>query len=343
MPQFGKPGWPGTGDPAVPDSAELETLQGTSGADVIHLFDYCRALLGQDAEAASTARSVLESARGLLPARDHLRPLIFALARRHALALRPLSCDESFYRPLALTATANRQADNGVLRAFRALTDHDREILDLVYRHDIRAANLPEVLGIPAAEAYRRLAVAEGEFVSLVAEPPGSDAGPAASADAKPEDLAALPLAALPVAALQPATRLLPGEPPSHRRPARLAATAVISAATLGAVVYIGAASHPAGPHAATLQGNGASHAGKRAGTPSTAHAGRSAPATHRSASGQPGYVWMPVASRTATPTPPVASNPSSATAASPSAANAGPPPPSPKPKPSPPPPPSPP
>lgn len=304
MSQPGKPGGPGTGEPALPDSAGLDTLPDGLRSGLAHLFDYCHALLGQDAKAARTARAALDSAHAAQQDPDRLRAGLFASGRRQALALRPPGADEASYLPLALVAVSTQQADNDVLRAFRALSHGDREIVDLVYRHGIRAADLPEVLGIPAAEAYRRLAVAEGEFVSLLAEPPGSDAAPAGNAGAKLEDIAALPLAALPAWQAPTATRLPHGESRSRRRRTQFVTAAVISAAAIGAAVYLPAAGHPTGSHAATLAGNGARPAGQRAGTPSPARAGRSARAGHRPAAGQPVSPWVPVDSQTATSNP---------------------------------------
>jgi DNA-directed RNA polymerase specialized sigma24 family protein len=303
MPQPGKPARASTGEPASPDLDELDTLPDIAGSDLAHLYDYCRALLGQDTEAAYAARSVLDSAHALQHEPDRLRALLLSLGRTQALAVRAPSGNDPSYMPLALIEALIQQTDNGVLRAFRALTDGDREILDLVYRHGIRAATLAEVLGIPAEEAYRRLAIAEGEFLSLVAEPPGSDADPVGNADAKLEDIAALPLATLPASTVSPATRLRRGERRSHRRPAQLVAAAVISGATIGALVFVAAAGHPTGSHAATLPDNGTSHAGTR----SSGHAGRSAQANHRPEPGQPVFLWGPVASPTATSS---ASNP---------------------------------
>ena len=318
MPQPAKPDWPVTGKPAVPDAVELDTLPDLLDSDLAHLFDYCHALLGQDADAARTARSVLESAHA--PAdRDRFRSWLLALARQHALALRPPRGAEPCYLPLALTAASSQQTDNGVRRAFRALTDRDREILDLVYRHGIRAANLPEVLGIPAGEAYRRLAVAEGEFVSLIAEPPESDARLAGNAGARLEDIATLPLAALSPAA---GRRRLEHRPAGQfdsaarwrtfaQRRLQLAAAAVITGAAVVAVAYVAGVGHPGSSHVANFPGGRGSPTGRRAGTTSPAHDGRAAQARQSSRPSRPAYLGVPVVSRTLVARP--HSSPSSA------------------------------
>lgn len=307
MPQPAKPGWPVTAEPALPDSAGLDTLPDLFDSDLAHLFDYCHALLGQGADAARTARSVLESAHAPPADRDRLRPWLLARARQHALVLRPPRSDEPSYLPLALIAASSQQTDNGVRRAFRALTDRDREILDLVYRHGIRAANLPEVLGIPAGEAYRRLVVAEGEFVSLAAEPSDSDAGLAGNAEARLEDIATLPLAALPPAE---GKRRLEHQPARQfdsaarwrtfaQRRLQLAAAAVISGAAIAAVAYVAGAGHQGSPHVASFPRNGPSPADRRAGMTSPAHTERAARSRRSSLPSHPAYLGVPVISRT--------------------------------------------
>ena len=211
MSQPGEPVRPSAWERTLPAAVELDTPPELFGSDLTHLFDYCRALLGQDAEAARTALSVLDSPHEALSDRDGLRAWLFGLARSLSLALHTPGRDGPAYMPAALIASS-QQTDNGVVRPFRAITDRDREILDLVYRHGIRPADLPAVLLIPAAEVYRCLAVAEEEFISLAS---AQDAGPGAGL----EDIAALPLAALPTAEsneLRPDAR--PRDPGAQRR-----------------------------------------------------------------------------------------------------------------------------
>jgi DNA-directed RNA polymerase specialized sigma24 family protein len=193
MQQPGEPGRPSAWERALPVSVDLDTPPELFGSDLTHLFDYCRALQGQDAGAARTALSVLDSPHEALRDRDELRAWLFGLARSISLALCTPGRDGPPYLPAALIAASSQQTDDGVVRAFRALTDRDREILDLVYRHGIRPADLPAVLLVPAAEVYRCLAIAEEEFISLASV---QDAGPGAGL----EDIATLPLAALPTA-----------------------------------------------------------------------------------------------------------------------------------------------
>jgi hypothetical protein len=193
MAQIGERGWLGTAVRVVPDFDELDTSPDQFGSDLAHLFDYCRALLGQDAVAIRTARSVLDAPHEQFADRERLRAWHFGLARSLALALRPPDGDEPSYLPAALMAASRQDASRGVLRGFRSITDRDREILDLVYRHGIRPADLPAVLISPAEEVYRCLLHAEAEFISLAT-------GPESGLGADLEDVAALPLAALPTA-----------------------------------------------------------------------------------------------------------------------------------------------
>ena len=92
MPQPGNPGWAGIAEATACSSDDIDTLPDVFGSDLAQLFDYCRALLGQDADAARTARSVLDSALPPQPDPDRRRARFFALGRRQALALRPVKC-----------------------------------------------------------------------------------------------------------------------------------------------------------------------------------------------------------------------------------------------------------
>jgi DNA-directed RNA polymerase specialized sigma24 family protein len=286
MLQHGERSWPNKGEPALPDPDELVTLPDMLGSDLAHLFDYCCALLGRDAEATSTARSVLNSAQTLLPDKDRF---LFALTRRRALALRPPSTGEPSYMPEALLVASSQQPDNGVLQAFRALTNRDREILDLVYRHRIRPANLQDVLGIPIAEVYRRLAVAEEQFVDL-------------ADGAELEDIAALPLAALPAWAAQPAARRFQGARRLHRRLAPLVTAAVLSGAAIGAVVYVASAHHAGGSHADPSPGDRSTPAGQLSSTPNPAPV---VPAKTSPPPGIPIAILLPVPGRSGVALPP--------------------------------------
>ncbi|HEY7323754.1 MAG TPA: hypothetical protein VH520_02915 [Streptosporangiaceae bacterium] len=301
MPQLGGPGWPGSGGPAAHDSGVAETCPDLLGSDLAHLFDYCRALSLPDADAARTARSVLDSAREPLPDPERLRAWLFGLARSLALAVRPSGGEEFSYLPCALTGGSS-QTDTGVLRAFRALSDRDREILDLVYRHGIRPADLPAVLILPAEEVYRCLITAEAEFVSLAA---GPDSGPGADLD----DIGALPLAALPAAEggkrqwqsrpalrlngagrrLNGAARWLDGAGLRRmvaRRRVQFAAAVIPVAAILGGVVLFAVPGHVAASRGTGVVPGIDARPGT--GAPGSPQVSPSSPSPNRSAPGQP-------------------------------------------------------
>lgn len=299
MPESGAPGTAGVWERVLPHSDEPGTLPDLYDSELAHLFDYCRALLGQDGEAIRTARSVLDSPHEQLPDRQRRRAWLFGLARSLAFAWCPPGSDEPAYLPRALMAASIQDADEGVLQAFRALSGRDREILDLVYRHGIRPADLSAVLIVPADEAYRCLAIAEDEFINLTA---GLEAGSGAGL----EEIAAVPLAAVPAAegsepqpedrpARQPEDA--PLQRPSARRPVRLAALAVTAvAAMLGGVVLVAMPSQPARSNSAVRSGAG--HADHRAGT----HGSLSAQSRQRSAAGQPVASPSAIAAPTSSP-----------------------------------------
>ena len=300
-----QPGRPGTWERVLPECDERDTPPALSGSEMAHLFDYCRALLGQDADAARTARSVLDSPHERLSDGDGLHAWLFGLARSLSLALRAPASHEPSYMPSALIAASSQQTDNDVVRAFGALTGRDREILDLVYRHGVRPADLPAVLLVPAEEAYRCLAVAEEEFISLVSAP---EAGHGAGL----EGIGTLPLAALPAAESserRPDDR--PDGPPDDRptrqldgvtrgrrvvRPALqfVVAAMIPVALVLAGAHYLNARDHPAAASGAdVVPGSGASQVNQRAGT----RGGSAQPGLNAAPgqSGHPGPVGSPV------------------------------------------------
>jgi DNA-directed RNA polymerase specialized sigma24 family protein len=229
----------------APQSAEPRGVE----AQLASLVDYCRALLGRDDDAVRVARSVVASARPAPEDPARLRAQLFGVARKRASALLPFSGGEPLYQ-LPVAASRDERIHAVVLSALESLTYRDREILDLVYRHGIRPADLSAVLGIPAEEAYRRLVNAEEEFISFEA-----GAGSAGGPDL--DDIAALPLAALAVPGRagrlrrSKRTRDMGGSAsarPFGRRRVRLAAAAVIPVAAIAwAVMYLAGAGHTDG------------------------------------------------------------------------------------------------
>jgi DNA-directed RNA polymerase specialized sigma24 family protein len=262
-----------------PGDTPLQPAEGAEvDAQLPHLFDYCRALLGRDDTAAATALAVMTSAQELMGDPQRMRADLFGLARRHAVALLPYSSDEAPYDLPAAAGASARRASQFMLSAFGELTYRDREILDLVYRHGIRPADLPAVLAIPAEEAYRRLVNAEAEFITLVADPTASLG--------VLDDFGELPLAALPAPDAGGRRRHRQPVPSTEaplwhtvaRRRIQLAGVAVIPLIAIGWGLMYLAAARPAdtATHArAALHGTGVSPPAQVAGTPDPAATAR--------------------------------------------------------------------
>ena len=242
-----------------------------------HVFDYCRALVGSDAAAASATRAALVSAPQLSMASHLVRASLISAARQEA---RTLATAESGW--LGTQYTARFDTAQGVVGdTLRQLPAGHREVLALVYRYDVWPEQLAAVLGVPAADAYQRLAAAEHDFVTaataLRAAGPTSRSGgiddPARPATARCpslEDIGAAPLAIVPgsvwrdaVAELTAQTRQTAGLPRAlsarhaagslalPRRRLRLTVAAAVPAvAVLCWAILAGAGSaHPVGAH----------------------------------------------------------------------------------------------
>jgi DNA-directed RNA polymerase specialized sigma24 family protein len=319
---------PGADAPRPAESRAAESRG--AEAQLAHLVDYCRALLGRADDAVSVARSVMASEGAPLDDPARLRARLFAVARRRAVALVPVRGAEPRYDVPAAAAGGERFLAV-VVSAFESLTYRDREILDLVYRHSIRPADLSAVLEIPAAQAYRRLVNAEEEFISVAA-------GPASTGGADLEDIAKLPLVALPAPGR--AGRLRRRKPnrsvdgsalsrPFARRRSQLAAAAVVPLAAIAwAIMYLAAPGHTNGSHgAARLPSYGASTAGPSpAQTPVSAAAARP---TRSTPPAIPVALLLPVPGRSApqgeTLPPPLVNPPPSASSPPPSSTSPSP------------------
>jgi DNA-directed RNA polymerase specialized sigma24 family protein len=283
--------------------APMRAESGEVDGHLAHLFDYCRALLGRDDDAAATARAVMASAAGLPDDPERLRARLFAEARSRAVAMLPAGSDAPWYQAPEATAAAGEQSRAVALSAFGALTYRDREILDLVYRHGIRPWDLSAVLAIPAEEAYRRLVNAEEEFISLAP-------GPGASG-AYLDEVADLPLAAVPASHAASRVRRLgpagsvegpaPSRPPARRLVLLAAAAGIAVAAIAWGASYFDGPEHAGGSHPpAALPGTGAGlpH-------PSPSRPARPVPAARPRHSAPPDIpiaVLLPVPGRSAPP-----------------------------------------
>jgi DNA-directed RNA polymerase specialized sigma24 family protein len=245
----------------VSEEIEAATSVGTAGAPAehpadsafatafsahaAHVFDYCRAIAGSDAVAASATVAALLSAWELPAAPHLLRARLVAAARRevHALAVSGASQTSGL-------AAAGLQPYRAVVAVLSDLPAGPREVLALVYRHGVWPEQLPAVLGVSGMQAYERLAAAEHDFVAVAV-------ARSSEACARPrlEDIAAVPLAVLPWSVWRDAARQLtdrsstraplPPTPPlvvrrslaSRPRPrprAWLAAGAVLPVAAIG-------------------------------------------------------------------------------------------------------------
>ena len=198
---------PASPDPEPSGPLDMNAFAEMFDAHAAHLYDYCHTILGDEAEAASATELALITAQSLLQDHERLRAWLFALARQECLSINPDSADGPAYAPppnvsaavpnaaLSDAAVAADVTDpdlfassGSVLPAFSTLSDRDREVLDLVYRHGIRPEDLPAVLGVPPDRAIALLAAAEAQFSRSAEVGPG----------AQPEQIADLPLAVLP-------------------------------------------------------------------------------------------------------------------------------------------------
>jgi len=220
-----------------PDSDDVGALGDLFAAHGARLFDYCRALTGSDAEAASATATALVRARRLPGAPHLLQARLFASARRRALLRGPAG---AVRRPEFLLTSADERWST-VLAAFGALAVPHREVLALVYRYGIWPEQLAVVLRVSARDSYELLAAAEHEFVTAAAAGCSGSGSPAA------EDIAGIPLVAIPGSVWPDAVARLTGdvgaEPrPPHTRSARprprprllLAAGAALPVAAFG-------------------------------------------------------------------------------------------------------------
>jgi DNA-directed RNA polymerase specialized sigma24 family protein len=143
-----------------------------------HLASYLACLV-PDADPASLVEATLSSAQAVLEDPARLRAWLFALARRSALATcgEPGAADapqQPADRPEASDPAPTAVAQ----QVWRVIDPADREILDLVWRHGIRPADLPVVLEIPFEDAAGQLARAEESLIRAATAANASDGGP---------------------------------------------------------------------------------------------------------------------------------------------------------------------
>lgn len=151
-----------------------------------YLYDYCRFLL-RDVAGAESPEAAADATQDLLVAAwthlgrlrdpERLRAWLYALARAQCLA-RPAEAGGGFMAgPEPATgapgsadaASPAPEAGNAGMRGLTAraldgLDEHDREVLDLAFRHDIGRRDLAAVLGTSEEEAHGRVTGARARF-----------------------------------------------------------------------------------------------------------------------------------------------------------------------------------
>jgi DNA-directed RNA polymerase specialized sigma24 family protein len=209
-----------------------------------HVFDYCHWMLGDRARATSATQVTLIAAHSLaghLKDAGRMRAFVLALGRRECLsggqglagpdATRPLGSDD-FAAALAFVDEADDEASDagtGVLAVpdceastgpflqatLQALSGEEREILDLLYRHDVSITDLAPLLGVPATRVPGMIAAAKSKFAVRASEKPRPAAAGVVSQDVRAEQLSAVPPVNLPDSVRRRTARLVmdPGFP----------------------------------------------------------------------------------------------------------------------------------
>lgn len=145
-------------------AADFMTSAAIVDAHASHVHDYCSALLGGGEEAVGATQATFVGASslfGYLADRARLRPWLFALARRECLSREPgraVLAQISIPRSVGPFSSPTDHSEPGAAQrrptglGLPALSP-EREMLDLICRHDISPAELPGILGIrvPAA------------------------------------------------------------------------------------------------------------------------------------------------------------------------------------------------
>jgi DNA-directed RNA polymerase specialized sigma24 family protein len=129
------------------------------------LYAYCRGLLHDPETAADVVHDtfVLASKRAVqLREPDRLRAWLYAIARneclRHGLPAPPAAGEPDETVELVWTAVAGLQP-------------REREVFELVVRHELPAQEVSDVLGISVAQAHDRLARARAQLAEALGQP----------------------------------------------------------------------------------------------------------------------------------------------------------------------------
>jgi RNA polymerase sigma factor (sigma-70 family) len=140
------------------------------------LYNYCRSLLAEPADAADAVQDtfVIAAAKlGGLRDPDRLRPWLYAVARnechrRLRARARLASLDEagdvsetSAVEPHGADAAALKEL---VTAAVAGLNPGDREVIELHLRHELTGADLADALGVPPNQAHALASRARGQL-----------------------------------------------------------------------------------------------------------------------------------------------------------------------------------
>ena len=182
----------GGGSTEAPPAADAITGTGRSTVTQLydryaaHLFDYCEGILRDPVAAADALQDTLVAAdaqMGKLRDPDRLRVWLYSIARRQCLSGEPRSSETStpadFFQDLPVPGDADtveielpdveaeardRQTLLIVMTALDGLSDADREVLNLAFRHAIHGADLAVVLGVSGRRAGALLTGACSRF-----------------------------------------------------------------------------------------------------------------------------------------------------------------------------------
>jgi DNA-directed RNA polymerase specialized sigma24 family protein len=203
-----------------------------------HLFDYCDSLLGDRPRAVSATQVTLIAAHSLanrLKDTGRMRAFVLALGRWECLsgehgATGPEAAGSPGTEDLAaalafvdeasddpgepatgeLTLSDFEAASGLSLRAMlAALPREDREILDLLYRHDVSMADLGPLLGVQAGSVPRMVSAAKARFAAQATQAPRLAAAGEASPDVRAEQLSAVRLLTLPASVWRRTARVV--------------------------------------------------------------------------------------------------------------------------------------
>jgi DNA-directed RNA polymerase specialized sigma24 family protein len=192
------------------------------------LFDYCEGVLADEVAATDAVQDSLVAVNakiGTLPDPDRLRVSLYSEAHRQCLTKLPRRGIRSQRSAAAaaagepvgpsagaadteavtggadarMTGTGGADTRTVATAALGRLSDRDREVLNLAFRHGIEGADLAAVLGVSGGRARAMLSGAGARFRKSAADVAALRRGVAGDQILGPEMLAAVPLAPPPL------------------------------------------------------------------------------------------------------------------------------------------------